>query len=112
MGRYQSFTLQSIYKMKQLRETFDELLKTLCRDCLDRPGETKPRELVLKLQMKPDAADSDNLIVSPVLSAKMPSRKQDAYKMTTSVQGDLRFQPNFPMDPHQQDLFDDGDDAE
>jgi hypothetical protein len=110
MAGYQAFSLRNLYKITPLAEAFDDLLRSLARDCIDRPGETKNRELTIKLKITPDASDPDNVIVEPVIGNKMPSRRIDRYRMTTAADGEIRFQPNFPLDPHQQDLLGDDDD--
>ena len=108
MSKYQQFKLRSIYKMRGLEEEFDRSLEQMVRDCLDRRAITKTRELTLKLKMTPDPKDEDNVIVEVVMpQLKLTRPPLDPYRMTTGAAGDLRFQPNFPMEPHQQGLFGD-----
>ena len=107
MAKYQPFTLKTLYKVGASEEQFNSLLKALTVDCLSRPGITKFRELKIQLKLTPDKNDPDNVVVETIMTSKMPSRAADIYKMTTSVNGELRFQPSSPMDPHQGDLFGD-----
>ena len=109
MAKYQPFTLRSLYKMRGLEDEFDRLLEQVTRDCIERRTNTKAREITLKLKVTPDPGDEDNVIVQPTLpQVKLTLPPLDTYRMTTGAKGDLRFQPNFPLDPHQQDLFDEG----
>lgn len=110
MAKYQPFSLKTLRKVGASQEQFDSLLRALSLDCLNRPGITKHRELKITLKLTPDKNDPDNVVVETVMSSKMPSRAADIYKMTTSVNGELRFQPSSPMDPHQGELFEDEDD--
>ena len=109
MSKYQPFNLLSLYKMRGLEEEFDRCLAQLRRYCLDRRTIDKAREMTLKLKVSPDPGDEDNVIVEPTIpQLKLTRPPLDKYRMTTGSAGDLRFQPNFPLDPHQQELF--GDD--
>jgi len=110
VANYKPFNLRSIHKMRGVEDEFDRLMSQATQDCLQRPTNTKPRELTIKLKLTPDPSDADNVIVEPAFpQLKLTQAPLDKYRMTTGAKGDLRFQPNFPLDPHQQDLFGEGD---
>jgi hypothetical protein len=103
------FSLKSIYKVKDLDEQFGEHLRKMTADCLARPAVGQAREIKLTLKLFPDPSDCDNVLVDFVVTTKTPKHDVDRYRMLTSARGDLRFEPNFPLDPMQQGLFDDDD---
>lgn len=103
------FGLKSIHRVKDLDEQFGEHLRKMTEDCLARPAVGAAREINLKLKLTPDASDPDNVLVDFVVTTKIPKHDIDRYRMLTSTRGELRFEPNFPLDPMQQGLFDDDD---
>ena len=109
MPRMQEFVLKTLCKIDKLNEPFNDLLKLATRDCLERREESKAREIVLKIRLTPDPNNQDDVIMVASVKGKCPDRLVQAYRMTTSSKGDLRFRPNSPMDPQINFLDDDAE---
>ena len=104
------FTLKTIDKIDALNQSFDELLKTCVRDCIERPGLNKIRKLTLHVDVKPDTEDADKVHVDITCSSSIPARAIPDYRMITTTTGGLKFQPNAPNEPDAQLLFEDDED--
>ncbi len=109
MAAYTQYNLKSLHRIQDLRDEFDKMPADAVADCLRRPSIAKPREISLKFKLRPSIGDADNVKVEHELTSKTPNQPLATYTCTTSVSGELRFQPAFPDDPHQQDLLDGGE---
>lgn len=58
-----------------LAEDFAQQLEAAVTDCKQRPSLAQAREITLKLTIKPDPEDPDDVIISPVTTRKTPARK-------------------------------------
>jgi len=99
------FNLETIHKVGHLAEDFDGLLTNAVRDCKERPGMQKAREIKLIVRVTPDKEDPEDVIVQSVVSGKTPAREASPYKMQTTVNNGLKFAPSSPMEPDQGELF-------
>jgi len=111
MAKFIEFNAKSLCKLGDFEERFNELVAFATRDCLDRPGMEKPREILVKIKLTPDKTDRANVLVSTQLSGKRPVQPIDEYRMATNAACELSFQPAFPMEPDQSDMFGDGEEA-
>ena len=102
------FTLASLHKIGGLAENFDELVRMCVKDCTQRPSVGKKREVKLIVSCVPDEANHENVMVSIESTCKVPNKAADKYRMTSTINGGLKFQPNSPYDPDQDSLLDDG----
>lgn len=100
------FKLQSIYRVGHLAEDFDGLLTAAVRDCKERPGMQKPRDIKLVVRVTPAKDDPDDVIVASHVESKVPARQALPYRMQTTHKDGLMFAPSSPMEPDQGELFD------
>lgn len=57
--------------------------------------------------MTPYPGDPDDVVVDTTLQSKGPARVIPAYRMQSTANNGLKFQPGSPLEPDQGDLFDD-----
>ncbi len=112
MARNQVFNLKSIGKISDLELSFDEQLASCVRDCMERPGLSRTREVTLKVRLTPYVEDPDEVDVECEVSSKVPTRKIDKYHMLITTQGGLKFQPDAPLSPDQNTLDFEGKEEE
>jgi len=101
------YNLAGAYKIDILREEFDRRMADAVADCKTRPGLNKCREVSLTIKIWPAPQEPDDVLVDHAVKSKIPIREIDRYRMQTTVNNGLKFQPNSPVDPDQESLFDD-----
>lgn len=73
-------------------------------DCKARPGLRAARAVEVKIVCKPSEQDPDDVIVETQVRAKLPNRTAELYKMQSTTNDGLKFEPESPMSPDQQSL--------
>ena len=91
---------------------FAKDLERAVLDCMDRPGESKPRvvQLVFKIiprSSDPETNDCDRVHIQAEIVCTVPRRRSRVYEMMPNVRGKLLFNPDTPTDANGQTLFDD-----
>lgn len=92
---------------------FDSEREHVVKDCLDRPQDPKPREVVIRFVFKPitdetsRTIDCDSIDVGCEISSKVPKRRTQIYSMKPRQDGNLNFHPDLPLDPTGSTLYDD-----
>lgn len=108
MAKMELFTIRELHLIDsgELEKDFNDQLKALVNDCVNRPGIEKDRTLKLELILSP-AKKSDgtceDVFVLCRTSSKMPSRPVAPYRMAATKNGALKFQPDSPLDPEAQE---------
>ncbi len=91
---------------------FNHEREHVVKDCLDRPQDDKPREVVIRFVFKPvtDATsrtiDCDSIDVGCEVSSKVPKRRTSIYSMAPKQDGGLTFHPDLPSDANGSTLYD------
>lgn len=101
----QLFNLKSLHQIGELDKAFEELRPMLVKDCVARPAIKKARELKIVMRFTPCERDPQDVIVETFVTCKMPNRPAEVYRMASTTQGGLKFQPDSPMSPDQDSLF-------
>ena len=107
---FQVFSIRALHAIDEgeLEKDFDQQLRMLVADCLERPGIDKARKLILEIELKPDQKSNgtcDDVFVECSTHSKCPNRPVRPYRMAANVKGGLRFQPDQPLgaEPDQED---------
>ena len=104
------FTLKTLHRLQRLESGFNESLTAAVDDCKRRPGLKKAREITIKVKVLPDESEPEDCVVVTTLSSKFPNRLIDPYKMQSTKNNGLKFEPSSPMNPDQNSFdFDDED---
>jgi len=109
MKSAQQFNLETIRALPggDLKRDFDEVLKSLVKDCLARPSIDKTREVKLVVQVRPclkQDGTCDDVKVDVQVASKAPAKIVPSYVMRANVHGSLLYQPDSPSDPSQPGL--------
>jgi hypothetical protein len=96
-------------------ETFQNALKVAVKDCLDRPGDKRPRKVVLQMTLKPVARidgatiDCDGADANFQCKTMLPHYETPNVNFGVQQSGDLIFNPDSPRDHKQTTLLNDPD---
>ncbi len=85
----------------------NDKVRAAVADCKDRPGEAKPRKVVLTLEICPVADQRgkfDRLSTACVVSSKFPDMRSIDYDMRVTAEGDAEFEELSPEDAGQGSL--------
>lgn len=78
----------------KITTAFNHELDYAARDCLDRPGDTRPRTITLQVDLKP-IIDDDGLCESINIKfqtrCKIPTRRSKAYNLSLRKNGAIAF---------------------
>ena len=110
---------QQLLKLETLAElahgkvgvAFDREVKTLGKDCIDRPSDDRARTVTLTVTLKPTAiADGQSVTCEGVKAvAKVRSKKPDYETQEIDLgireNGSMVFSPTCPENRRQQELF-------
>jgi len=94
----------------------DRAILQAARDCLDRPGDKRPRKITLQLNLKPIAHTDNNSITcegatgSAVIRTRLPDYESQSLDFGVKQNGSLIFSEFSPHNHRQGTLFGDGDD--
>ena len=96
------YNLAGAYKIDDLREEFDQRMADAVADCKARPAVSKAREVMLVIKIFPAPQEPDDVLVDHAVKSKVPIREIDRYRMQSTINNGLKFQPNSPMEPDQE----------
>lgn len=108
----QKLDLESLHQLEGgvVSHAFDLELGRIVADIKDRPGEKRPRSLMIKLDIAPMADERGIAVHSAVafeVKSTLPSKKTTDFRMAINTNADqLDFNPNTPEDPDQGHLAD------
>lgn len=108
-------TLDSLRKLDlgKASTMFDMAISRLAADCLDRPADDRPREVTMKLIIKP-YVDPDgscsNVDLQIKVTSKIPEHQTKPYNLGIRDDGALLFNEHSPDQFGQLGLFEDGED--
>lgn len=91
---------------------FSDIVKTLGKDCEDRPALDKDRTLALIVRLRPRIDKKGNLedvAVDVEFTSKMPSQRTNRYIMDVKRDGTIYFHPDDKDDPNAKHLWEDGE---
>ena len=75
----------------ELCSDFEQQLAAAVADCRARPALKKPREIKITLRVKPHPQDADDVMITPITTAKTPAREGDPIRARRSVRNQLQF---------------------
>lgn len=88
---------------------FDEEMRGVVKDCMNRPGDNRPRKITLEVLLTPQIAEDgscDSINGEFVLAHKAPSRRSRPINFVSNKQGHLKFHPDSPDNAEQRTIFD------
>lgn len=98
-----------------VNEAFQRFTQRIVEDCCDRPGEKKPRKILLQFAFVPVASpgqnDCDEVAVSCQLKSKIPDHCTRNIVMRPTTAGQLYWNPELPDEPDGKTLWEESDDA-
>lgn len=106
-------TLDSLNQLDDGRAViaFQHELKRAVLDCIDRPGDKKPRTVSLEFKLTPIVADDgscEGAMGEFEIKGKVPTRKTKTYSFQVNKQGHLAYSSTSPTNIDQT-TFDDVD---
>lgn len=114
MARHTQLTLENLKLLDfgKIGVAFNAELEHVVKDCMDRPGDLKPREVCIRFKMiprsnDPSNRDCDHVAIQSEITSKVPSRRTKVYEMIPNVKGHLLFNPDLPDEPDGTTLFED-----
>ena len=108
-------TLSSMQELHvgQAEAAFKRLIEQVVKDCIDRPGVSGGRKVLLQLTVKPIASirgttiDCEGASGVLTLKAKIPDYETDEVNFGVQQDGSLIFNSDCPNNVRQQTIFDD-----
>ena len=106
----QQLTLGSLNDLDDGRpaKAFLHELAYAVQDCIDRPGDDKPREVSLVLKLKPVPASENGVVIAEtcegefLIKSKVPVRKTKTYSFRANKKGHLLYSADSPDNVDQQ----------
>ena len=110
---FKKFTLGELTELDSGRVdvAWNKAVERVVRDCMDRPGDSSSRKVLLQLELTPVvSAEGDCEEVHGAFQIKdtVPTRKSKTYSFATNTKGDLIYSTNSPSNVRQS-TFDDVD---
>lgn len=94
-----TLTLSTLHQLSEdLADDFRQQLESAVADCRQRPSLADKREVTLKLVIIPHPQDSDDVIIKPVTTRKMPARYLDDIRARRTDKNQLQFDLTPPDD--------------
>lgn len=85
-------TLASLWQLSaDLREDFKQQIEAAVADCKQRPSLAEKREVTIRLIIKPDPQDPDDVLIEPVTTRKTPARKILPIRARRTARNQLHF---------------------
>lgn len=87
-----------------LATAFQKDLEFLVRDCVDRPGDKRPRTLSLKMTIEPNPGDEgicDQVNAEFSITAGVPNRRSRTFNLAVSGNGAVMVNPDNPGSANQ-----------
>lgn len=106
----QVLTLSSIQHIDngKVALNFNQLLRAITRDVIDRPGDKSKRKVMLTIELSPDldadTATLDTIKTTFKMKTALPVLQSAEYPMLADSEGRQHFQPTAPFQPRQQAL--------
>lgn len=96
-------SLETLHKIDdgELAAAFALGLQRMARSCVEDPGIAKPRELTIKVTLRPGRRPADVQVGVVIAAVKVPGFLSAAYPATLRPNGDVTFTQN-GSDPDQQ----------
>jgi hypothetical protein len=105
-----NFTIQDLQTLDggAIAIAIDHDMRRAVTDCLDRPGNKRPRSVVLKIHLTPQMLgnDCDGVNVDFEINASIPKKSTRSYTMKPNLKGQLIFNENSPNNPDQASFLD------
>jgi hypothetical protein len=103
-------TLESLRQldMGKVHEAFQLHLKRAVVDCLDRPGDDKPRKVLMEVTIVPetdDTGDCYDVKTQIHVSSVVPKHRTKVYSMAPRRNGSLAFNEDSPENVNQSTMF-------
>jgi len=76
---------------------FQQKLAAAVLDCKECPEQKKPRVVTLKLSIEPRVGDPEDVVITPQIGSKTPSKPHESFFARGSRNGQLRFDFAEPM---------------
>lgn len=95
----------------RIAAAFLEEMRGVVKDCMNRPGDNRPRKIQLEILLTPLIADDgscESINGEFVLQHKAPSRRSKPVNFLSTTQGHLKFNPDSAGNAGQRTIFDDG----
>lgn len=113
MASQTPFTLENLRKLDfgKIGVAFDVEREHVVKDCMDRPGDSHARVILMKFLFAPiaDAAmgapDCERVRFECEISSNLPKRRTRVYEMSPTVNGGLMFNPDLPLEPDEDTIF-------
>lgn len=93
----------------KIHVVFERHMRRGVQDCLDRPADNKPREILLRFLLVPDTdqnGDCCHIKVEATVTLKVPPHRSRVYECIPRKNGELFFNPQEPDDVEQTSLYD------
>lgn len=107
----QPLTLENIPQIDQGRiaVAFNQAIRNLAADVIDRPGESKPRKLTFTVELTPvlekETGKLDLINNQFKIKATTPDRQSVPYPAMPSGEDSMYIRPESPQDPRQGDFY-------
>lgn len=75
----------------------DQAIERCARDCMDRPGDNRPRKVILEMQMIPvldDDGDCESVKAQVQIKEAVPTRRSKVYSFGARQNGILTYHPD------------------
>lgn len=98
----------------RIAAAFDQALKRAAQDCDDRPGDDRPRKIMIEIAIAPVTDQSgicDSVKSQIQIKDTIPTRKSRVYDFGLRKGGLFTYQP-MALDNHRQSTLDMGEDNE
>ncbi len=110
MQQLKELTLASLAEIDggRFATAFQQHIKRVAADCYDRPNDGKPREITIKLAVKPITIDGlcDDVNVTLQVASSVPKQQTRPYNMALKKAGML-YRPDSPDDVEQNNFLED-----
>jgi hypothetical protein len=113
MARGTQLTLENLRLLDfgKIGAMFKHHLERCVKDMLDRPGEKKARDVVIRFRMVPNPVvngntiDLENVKIAALCESVTPKHCTQVYTMDFNHDGSLVFNPDLPDEPDGSTLF-------
>ncbi len=93
--------------MGRLNEAFQHHLRTVVRDCMDRPGETKKRGIKINFSIVPERNETgtcERVLMYVQIGNTVPAHQTEVFQCQPQVNGNLLVNPVSPENVDQHTL--------
>lgn len=109
------FTLDNLRHLDfgKAAEAFNQQIRRVANDCLDRPGDANPRKVNMEVMVKPavnDDGSCDRVKLQIQVTSKVPSLRTRVYDVGLRKNGILAFSEDSPENFDQTTIFDGDED--